>query len=426
MFSDGIKDAVTQSPELASQWRDIQDEWKGTEEVVGQELIPVIAQVFEIIENNMPTIDTLIEGLIPLLNIVVTAFGYVATAITDVVHAAQALGFALGGDTTDAMNTLVGSAGGVNSAIFGIGTQSTSTKDQLIALGEQGSQGMTKLSSSAADSALTIQRSMEQIRGQMADAFSGLTGNVGDSSQQEANAIVAEQQKIADLKSQISKATNADTRANLEDELTKEEAAYSKYATLRTDLSSQMAEAERRANETAFERQIEDIQAREVQQVDAYVKQITRLQGEMDFEAAKAAAAQKNEKAITTTVDTETKSQTALVGTQVALQINKYNQLRAAADAAYSAGGSMTLGSSGVLGALRVTSVHDAVITPSGIIQTDPADYLFATKNPDSLRGGGGIVVNIGNLFGTNQSAARYFGDMLAKEINQNLKLRST
>jgi hypothetical protein len=40
-------------------------------------------------------------------------------------------------------------------------------------------------------------------------------------------------------------------------------------------------------------------------------------------------------------------------------------------------------------------TVGDAIITPRGVVYTDPNDYIIATKNPASLGGGGGSVVNI-------------------------------
>lgn len=76
--------------------------------------------------------------------------------------------------------------------------------------------------------------------------------------------------------------------------------------------------------------------------------------------------------------------------------------------------------------ATSVLHVNDAVITPSGqVIQTAAEDYLFATKNPGALAGGGGVVVNINGGYYMDQQASRQFADMIAKTIGQQLKLRS-
>jgi hypothetical protein len=71
-----------------------------------------------------------------------------------------------------------------------------------------------------------------------------------------------------------------------------------------------------------------------------------------------------------------------------------------------------------------VLNVHDAVITPSGqVIQTDPADYLFATKNPGNMGGSGSLTININNGMFIDQNQARIFANVLAKMINHNNKL---
>jgi hypothetical protein len=70
--------------------------------------------------------------------------------------------------------------------------------------------------------------------------------------------------------------------------------------------------------------------------------------------------------------------------------------------------------------------VTDAVITPSGqVIQTDPADYLFATKHPENLaRGGGGNTINI-NISSPSFRDDRDLDDLVDKiqrKLEMNLK----
>ena len=74
----------------------------------------------------------------------------------------------------------------------------------------------------------------------------------------------------------------------------------------------------------------------------------------------------------------------------------------------------------------KAVSVHDAVVTPSGqVIHTDPADYLFATKTPDSLRGGSNIIININGGTYLDSNGARMVADLFAKSIGQQLKTRA-
>ena len=78
----------------------------------------------------------------------------------------------------------------------------------------------------------------------------------------------------------------------------------------------------------------------------------------------------------------------------------------------------------------KETSVSDAVIKPDGsIIRTDPADYLFATKNPQNMRRGGGTVnfsptINV-NANVSNQMDIRMLAEQLVELSNQELTRRT-
>jgi hypothetical protein len=84
-----------------------------------------------------------------------------------------------------------------------------------------------------------------------------------------------------------------------------------------------------------------------------------------------------------------------------------------------------------VLGAVSsVTHVQDAIITPGGgVIQTDVADYLIATKNPGALVGaavgGGSVVININGGTYLDQGGATMIANALATQIGRQLKLRN-
>jgi xanthosine utilization system XapX-like protein len=84
--------------------------------------------------------------------------------------------------------------------------------------------------------------------------------------------------------------------------------------------------------------------------------------------------------------------------------------------------------SSGIGGSLfgsqyfRPQSVQDAVITPQGqVIQTDPADWLFATKNPSALAGG--ITVNINGGTYLSEEVAEDIGDKIINKLKRIIKL---
>jgi hypothetical protein len=87
--------------------------------------------------------------------------------------------------------------------------------------------------------------------------------------------------------------------------------------------------------------------------------------------------------------------------------------------------GTKSIAQSIVTGVTGVTNVHDAVITPGGqVIQTDPSDYLFATKTPGSLGGGGGnITINIQGGNYLDRTGAVMIGNELAKNILRQMKV---
>ena len=73
----------------------------------------------------------------------------------------------------------------------------------------------------------------------------------------------------------------------------------------------------------------------------------------------------------------------------------------------------------------RTMSVNDAIISPDGnIITTHPDDYLIATKNPQSLAGGGGFVINItGNSFMGEDDMAEKIGNKLMSIVKLNAQV---
>lgn len=55
----------------------------------------------------------------------------------------------------------------------------------------------------------------------------------------------------------------------------------------------------------------------------------------------------------------------------------------------------------------RIYNVNDMILTPQGTFSTSPQDYLIATKNPQSLGGGGDVNIKIIDNAGVNVEASR-------------------
>jgi hypothetical protein len=66
-------------------------------------------------------------------------------------------------------------------------------------------------------------------------------------------------------------------------------------------------------------------------------------------------------------------------------------------------------------GTMTTTTVNDAIITPKGIVNTHPDDFIIATKRPDRLMGGGGnvqIIINDNADNSTVTQTEKQSGDM--------------
>jgi len=73
-------------------------------------------------------------------------------------------------------------------------------------------------------------------------------------------------------------------------------------------------------------------------------------------------------------------------------------------------------------------NVGDAIITPGGnIVETDPKDFLIATKTPGALvgagTGGGNIVVNINGGYYLDRNAGEKIAEALSETIRRKLRL---
>jgi len=95
-------------------------------------------------------------------------------------------------------------------------------------------------------------------------------------------------------------------------------------------------------------------------------------------------------------------------------------------DGLSSIGGGIQSGLNNVGKALDVPflQVQDAVITPQGkVIQTDPADYLIATKTPGALAGAGNITVNINGGYYLSENVAEDIGNKIIDKLKRVIKI---
>ena len=66
--------------------------------------------------------------------------------------------------------------------------------------------------------------------------------------------------------------------------------------------------------------------------------------------------------------------------------------------------------------------INDGVIQNGNVISTHPDDYIFATKDPSSLGGKGGIQININGGTYLSEDVALDIGDKIIRALNMQMR----
>lgn len=131
-------------------------------------------------------------------------------------------------------------------------------------------ESLAKLEEDHTTTVTNITDKLGDLKTQLLEVEAAYQKTIGEMNKSEAEKVVDQEKKIADLKKQIAdeKASASDGGIDskeaarikeLEDELIKEQAAYDAYSTRIKEIDTDVAEARRRANETEFERFVEDL-----------------------------------------------------------------------------------------------------------------------------------------------------------------------
>ncbi len=248
-----------------------------------------------------------------------------------------------------------------------------------------------------------------------------------------ADKIVASQQKVADLTTQLSQATTDTERTNLQKQLSDEQANLASSQQWQLDNMAAMDAAKKLAAETDLQRTINTENAKKQKDTDTDNAKLQQLKDTLvkaqDEATSETALYQQKVLAIgvleaTATAEYKKQSQARIDQTTAEVNAEKAAYQSLASTISNIKGASNSASVSNFIG--PVQSVHDAIITPSGVVHTDPADYLIATKNPGALGGGGGgVTVNIMGGTYMDQQAGRIFGNIIAQAVNRQLKLRT-
>lgn len=279
-----------------------------------------------------------------------------------------------------------------------------------------------------------------------------LSSKQKDNTTNVAEAVVKNEQRIAEIKNQLSGSVAAKERVTLQAELDARTLAISQNAQFLQSIDASVVEARRVAGLSELQKAIEDFNTKQTLAQAEYDSKIALANAELaekmarekkEMEALNIKVAQENalydqkkKFIIQTLADTQKAHDEAmknsLLTTKTAIdkEIEAYKQLAEAIKAARS-GDVATVNRAQA----SVKSINDGVVGPSGnIITTNPADFLIATTNPAGLandisaakNNGPTVVYNInfdGATFMGKEGIARDIGKTIIDELKLNQRL---
>ena len=199
-------------------------------------------------------------------------------------------------DTEKASLTFQSSFKGIGVASTAASDARAKVKDAMGKLGDDyrdaataADESLAKLEKSHEDATATISAKLADLQGKLKDLAATYKDTMASMNQNEAERVVAQEGTIADLKKQIAEAQaqpdqNDGDRAQtaaLVTRLQQEQAAYDAYVAGRKGLDDELTEARRRASETQFQRDIEDINKRRTEAETDHQKKLDDLNTEV-------------------------------------------------------------------------------------------------------------------------------------------------
>lgn len=153
-------------------------------------------------------------------------------------------------------------------------------------------ESLAKLEDDHTSTITTITNKLKDLKAQLAEVEAEYKKTVGDMNKSEAEKVVEQEKKIADLKKQIEDEKKSASKdgidsdeaakiKDLEDQLTKEQAAYDAYSARIKEIDTDVTEARRRANETEFQRYIEDLNTKRTEVEADYNKKKEQINAEI-------------------------------------------------------------------------------------------------------------------------------------------------
>lgn len=277
------------------------------------------------------------------------------------------------------------------------------------------------------DAAGDTAKKLEDLKREALGVLENIDEGEESSKRQLAEAIIEQERSVSDKKKELRRLergedsdSNATRIRELRETIRAEEQSLRSIHDFKASLRLELEEAERRADLTAFERKVEDIQRERLTRLQAQVARLQEIQQEIAAEKAKSSAIS------SAFVGAQETMQSAIEKTREVAEAEA-ERMKNAFDRAVKSMAQLNIGGSSRLApsvSSRIRSVNDAVISPKGdIISTHPDDWLIATKDPGSLRGGGGITINISGTFMDDRDAAKRMGREIIRQLQTDARV---
>ena len=146
---------------------------------------------------------------------------------------------------------------------------------------DQGTTAMAELTDSFVSKMKTMTDATNAAQKAIDDLTASYNKTRADDTASVAESIVASEQKIADIKKQLSEATSATETENLNEQLAKEQANYDSSLAFRQANVAAMTAAEARGQETDLQRAIDDYNAKKALDDKAYQDKLVNLQKDL-------------------------------------------------------------------------------------------------------------------------------------------------
>lgn len=321
---------------------------------------------------------------------------------------------------------------------------------------EQASEAISRIRDNANDKFKSIKESIRGVNEEMANLRIEFAKGLTTDRNNLAGQFIEAEKRVEDLKHQLARATDVQQIFDIKNQLKDEEAALARTKDIQLQFANEIANAREHANLSEIEQAIADFNEKRslaTQELNLQLanfeveKQALREKREEEKRLSEEAiqkvreelrekklAIQEEQKAfiegmvkdltletgkgeIIKQITDEVEKFRTRANSEASGQIKKnireeidlYKELARAIERANSLASS---------GKKNSRSVDDAVITPRGqVINTDPADYIFATKNPGSLAGGSSIIVNVNGGNYLSEDAAEKMGDLIIDRL---------